>query len=103
MASQNYDVKLSGKSQLHEPIVRLEDIQINLWSSDGGETWKNDKATVNVSGLLEVFMSCKAISGTEWTFVIKNTASSMKVVDEDGETGEGGEPNFSKLSKSVNP
>jgi hypothetical protein len=102
MTNQSYKVKLTGKSQLHEPVIKLESIQINLWSIDGGVTWENKEATVNVNGQLEVFMSCKAITGTQWEFEITNKASGAKVVEKDGATGEQ-LPNYAEYSDSVNP
>jgi hypothetical protein len=103
MATQSYKIKLAGKSQLHEPVVRLENISINLWSIDGGVTWENKNAQVNVDGNLEIFMSCKAISGTDWGFTVTNISMGARVVDEDsGSTGDTS-PNYSERRTSVNP
>ncbi len=103
MEKTTYKVKLEGKSQLHEPNVKLEGIQINLWSTDGGETWINDNVIVNVSGQLQVGMSCKAISGTAWEFAVTNKTSGKAVLEEEGQTGSSGIPNYSEIFKSVNP
>jgi hypothetical protein len=106
MAVQTYNVKLKGKAQLHEPVVKLEGVMINLWSADGGETWTNKKVNVDLTGNLEVFMSCKSLSGTSWEFVIQNITNptnKKKVVDEEGTTGDDGTPNYSEYSGSVNP
>ena len=103
MTQQQYYVKLSGKSQLHEPVIKLEDISVNLFSIDGGETWENKNISINVNGQLHVFMSCKAISGTGWQFTITNKLTDTKVMDKTGKTGEMGVPNFSEITDSVKP
>lgn len=103
MAQEIYTVKLAGNSQLHEPVVKLENIQINLWSNDGGETWTNDNVIVGVIGQLQVFMSCKAITGTDWELQIKNTNTTTDILDENGTTGSTGTPNYSEFNRSVNP
>lgn len=103
MAKQIYNVKLFGKSQVHEPEVILEDISINLWSIDGGQTWENKNAEVDVSGQLQIEMSCKAVSGTSWKFIIINKLLNSKVLDDSGQTGDQGTVNYSKRNYNVNP
>lgn len=100
---QQYTVKLTGKSQLHEPAVKLENIGINLFSIDGGETWENKNAIVGVTDLLNVFMSCKAISGTGWEFILTNKLTGSKVIDQTGLTGDGGIDNYSQIDTEINP
>jgi hypothetical protein len=101
MATKNFNIKLEGKAQLHEPLIKLEDIEVNIWSVDGGVTWENKNVTLDVTGSLEIFMSCKVMSGTD-----KNT--DKKIYDEAGTTGEkldsrGGEriPNYSERKASI--
>lgn len=108
MAKKNFHVKLEGKAQLHEPVIKLEDIEVNIWSVDGGATWENKNVTVDVTGALEVFMSCKAMSGTDWELTITDKETDKKVYGEEGTTGEKLDsrngtriPNYSERTKSV--
>ncbi len=77
---------------------------INLFTMDGGATWENKGVQIKIDNKLEYFMTCKAMSGTDWTFTIKDKAAKKKLLEEDGTTGEE-IPNFSKLEGSfdVNP
>ncbi|WP_298307099.1 hypothetical protein [Flavobacterium sp.] len=109
MALKTLQVKLEGKSQLHEPIIKLEGIIINIWSINGGLTWENKDIILNVTNKLEIFMSCKAISGTDWELTIKEKGSTNKCYEESGTTGETLEskngqkiPNYSERITSVN-
>ncbi|MDP2947399.1 MAG: hypothetical protein Q8N88_04755 [Nanoarchaeota archaeon] len=109
MAAIKFHVKLEGKSQLHEPVIKLEGIEVNIWSVDGGLTWENKDVTLEVTGKLEIDMSCKAISGTGWEFFVKNKESDKKVYETEGATGEALESrngqrvaNFSERKTSVN-
>ena len=108
MATKKFHVKLEGKSQLHEPQIKLEGIEVNIWSVDGGATWENKNVSLDVLGNLEIYMSCKAMSGTGWEFFVKNKDNDSKVYETEGTTGEEldsreGEriPNFSERIKSV--
>ncbi len=101
MATKKYHVKLEGNAQLHQPVIKLEGININIWSVDGGSTWENKNVTLNVNGSLEIFMSCKAMSGTDWEFSVKNKENGIKIYETDGTTGEE-IPNYSERTKSVN-
>src|SRR4051812_7237102 len=103
MPVKKYTVKLEGKSQLHSPTVKLEGIKLNLSSDDKGVTWQNKDAIVSVVEKLDIFMSCEAMTGTGWSFEIKNNESSKKVYEEEGETGDGGQDNYSERSDSVEP
>jgi hypothetical protein len=107
MPIKSFHVKLEGKSQLHEPVIKLEDIEINIWSIDGGITWENKNVTINVTGNLEIYMSCKAISDTGWSFYVENKDNESKIYETKGYTGETLEdgnsyPNYSERKKSVN-
>ena len=109
MASKTFHVKLEGKSQLHEPAIKLEGIEVNIWSVDGGVTWENKNVIIDVMGNLEIYVSCKAMTGTGWEFSIKNKDTDAKVYETEGETGEKLEsrdgqrvPNFSERKTSVN-
>jgi len=88
MSTETFYVKLEGKSQLHEPKIMLEDFIINIWSRDHGITWDNKKVDVNIEGDLQIYLSCKAVSGTGWTFTVKNKNSNKIIYEEEGETGE---------------
>lgn len=106
---KNFHVKLEGKSQLHEPVLKLEGITVNIWSVDGGSTWENKDVKLDVAETLEIYMSCKAISGTSWNFYVKNKETGVKVYETEGITGEeldsrNGQriANFSERKKSVN-
>jgi hypothetical protein len=108
MAQKNYSIKLEGKSQLHEPVIKLEDILINIWSLDGGLSWENKKVTLDVTEKLDIYMSCKAISGTGWKFSVSEKESNKNIYSTDGVTGEKLEsqngkriPNFSERKVSV--
>jgi hypothetical protein len=108
MATKNFNIKLEGKAQLHEPLIKLEDIEVNIWSVDGGVTWENKNVTLDVTGSLEIFMSCKVMSGTDWEFTITDKNTDKKIYDEAGTTGEkldsrGGEriPNYSERKASI--
>jgi len=87
MATKILHVKLEGKSQLHEPIVKLEGILINIWSIDGGLTWENKNVILDINGNLEIYMSCKAMTGTGWSFYVKEKNGATKYENE-GRTGE---------------
>ena len=100
MAVKTLQVKLEGKAELHEPRVRLEDMFINLFTVDGGTTWENKGVQVNINDKLDYLMSCKAISGTDWTFSIKDKDTKKKLLEEEGTTGEK-MPNFSRIEGSV--
>lgn len=109
MTTKNYHVKLEGKAQLHEPVIRLEGISINIWSVDGGSTWENKKVTIEVTGALDIFMSCKAMSGTDWEFTVTDKGEDEKIYEEEGTTGEKLDsmdgiriPNYSERKKSIN-
>jgi len=108
MATKKFHVKLEGKSQLHEPVIKLEGIEVNIWSVDGGSTWENKDVKLDVTGSLEIYMSCKAMSGTGWEFFVESKDTDSKVYETEGTTGEkldsrDGEriPNFSERKKSV--
>lgn len=100
MATKTLTVKLSGKSQLHEPIIRLENVSLNLFSVDGGETWENKGILIDINGNLDIFMSCKALSHTGWEFKVadKNTKNSLYEVS--GHTGDIS-PNYSEINVTV--
>jgi hypothetical protein len=109
MALKKFNVILEGNSQLHEPVIKLEGILINIWSVDGGTTWENKTVSVDVTGSLEIYMSCKALSGTAWHFTIIDKDNGKKIYEKEGETGEkldsrNGEriPNFSERKTSIN-
>jgi predicted neuraminidase len=108
MAQKKYLVKLEGKSQLHEPVIKLEDIKVNIWSLDGGITWENKNISIEVLEKLEIYMSCKAMSGTEWKFSIMDKSINKNVYETEGKTGEKLEsqnghriPNFSERKTSI--
>lgn len=109
MSTKIFQVKLEGKSQLHEPLIKLEGITINLWSVDDGLTWENKKVILEVSGSLEIYMSCKAMSGTGWEFSIAQNGEDEKVYETEGKTGEKLDSrngvrvsNFSERKTSIN-
>jgi hypothetical protein len=110
MSLRSFDLKLEGKSQLHEPIVKLQGIQLNIWSVDGGGTWENKDVELDVGNKLDVFMSCKAVSGTGWKFTIQDNGNDKEIYNASGETGEprGGDPtkkevpNYSQRETAVN-
>jgi hypothetical protein len=109
MASKNFHVKLEGKSQLHEPVIKLEGIAVNIWSVNGGVTWENKNVTLDVTGTLEIYLSCKAMTGTGWEFSVTAKDPDSKVYETEGETGEKLDsregqriPNFSERKVSVN-
>lgn len=83
-----FNVKLEGASQLHEPVIKLEGMTVNIWSSDSGKSWKNSSVIIDVNGSLEIYFSCKAISGTIWKLSIKEAGSSDEIYQDEGETGE---------------
>jgi hypothetical protein len=88
MINKTYKIDLSSDAQLHVPVVKLEDMPVNLWSTDGGSTWSNDGVNCEVDGELNIYMSCTALSGTDWKFTVTDADSSKKVYDEEGTTGE---------------
>ena len=109
MATKTIHVKLKGKGQLHQPVVRIEGINVNLWSPDSGVTWENPGVQLSVTGLLDVFMSCKAMTGTGWDFLVKDVAVATPCYTAQGVTGEplpsqGGNAlgNYSERLASIN-
>jgi len=82
-----YKVELKGKGQLHEPKLKMERVLINLFSNSG-TVWSNDDIELDVVGELELFMSCKALSGAEWEFSVYDTKKEEIVYEASGETGE---------------
>jgi hypothetical protein len=107
---KNYHLILKGKAQLYEPIIKLENIQVNISSIDGGVTWEESQDfTLEISGTLEIFMSCKAMSGTNWEFTVIDKDADKKVYNAEGKTGEkldsmNGQmiPNYSERKESIN-
>lgn len=109
MTNISLKVKLEGKSQLHLPSVLLEDLYpINLFSIDGGVTWRNDNVTIPLEGDLNILMSCRAISGTKWTFTVTNKETGKDLISESQRTGDpmdhrdgAIEENFSELKVNI--
>lgn len=108
MATATFHVKLEGKGELHEPTIKLENIKVNLNGSSDGTTWENSSVVIDISDDLEIHMSCKAISGTEWEFFVKGKGTDTKIYEAEGKTGEPldsqkGEsiPNFSERKVSI--
>jgi hypothetical protein len=103
-------VKLEGKAQLHQPQVKFEQsgISVNLWSFDGGVTWRNDDATIQFDGALDIFMSCKALTGTGFKFTVREKNTGGLIRELEAETGDpmphrGGErrANYYELKESI--
>ena len=88
MATKTIYVKLEGKGQLHEPTIKLENIKVNLNGSSDGSVWENASVILDITENLEIFMSCKAISGTDWEFLVKEKESDSVVYEAEGTTGE---------------
>jgi hypothetical protein len=108
MAQKNYSIKLEGKSQLHEPFIKLEGIVINIWSVNNGVSWENKNVILDVTGKLDIYMSCKAMSGTGWKFCINDNELNKDIYTSEGVTGEKLDsqqgkriPNFSERKTSV--
>jgi hypothetical protein len=100
MTNRYFDIKLTGVGELHSPIIKLQDIQINVRSNDRGLTWENKNVEVDVDGNLAIFMSCQAISGTDWEFSIQDTVTNKNIYDKKGETGNP-QPNSSSITDSI--
>jgi hypothetical protein len=89
MSTISLKIKIEGKSQLHLPSVVLEKLYpINLFSFDGGVTWRNDDVTVPLDGNLDVLVSCRAITGTKWTFTVTNKETGKDIINTSGKTGD---------------
>ena len=107
MAANDFRIELIGKSQLKDPIVKLASRLVDIFSTDSGITWVGRVVTLDVSDNLQIYMSCKAITGTGWTFTVKNVGTDKNIYEVDGVTGEplesrNGEriPNFSERETS---
>jgi len=99
MAIRTFDIKLVGQSQLHVPSVKLAGMGVNLWSNDGGVTWENSKVSADVDTKILIYMSCEAISGTDWEFTV--TMGGRQIYNKKGETGELN-PNVSVIHDIIN-
>lgn len=77
---KNFLVKLEGKSQLHEPVIKSEGITVNIWSVDRGSTWENKDIILNVAGTLEIYMFCKAMSGTSWESQLERMLHPLRLI-----------------------
>lgn len=109
MILKEYRIILEGKSQLYEPIIQFKGRNIDIISFNDGTTWENKNVILAESENLEIYMSCKAQSGTCWKFIVHNNKTNAKIYETDGSTGEPLETrngiriaNFSERKASIN-
>jgi hypothetical protein len=103
MSIEKYKIEITGTGRLNNAKVYLEDENdsVRLETSDF-KTWKNDEVTIDLQGNLDYKVLILARTGTDWKLIITNKATSNKVVDIVGTTGDK-YPNKSVKSDSVIP
>lgn len=88
MPTKTYTLELKGKGVLSDPRVLLEGKSINVRSFDGQVTWSAKGLALEVDEVLNIEMSCKALTGTGWTFFVMDDIAQVKVYTAEGKTGE---------------
>jgi hypothetical protein len=88
MAAKKFKVKLEGKYSLESPVIRLAEINIDISSADGGAIWTGEALIPDREDGLTIYLSCKAISDTEWSFSLSDADTGKKIYSTEGYTGE---------------
>ncbi len=95
---KNYLITLSGGGALHFCQVKIEGIII-AWDeiTDGRKKWICEDIEVNVDSVLDVWMTCSAISGTGWQLTVTDKSNGAVILKKEGFTGRNGNmPNNSE-------